>query len=450
MLRWIQGSVGLVLVLALPAAAAASATDLSPAPNTISPSSFVASAKVDGPATLTITPEGASQPVFSAPLKVEGVKVDDLASGPYVATWRTGETATYSSFVVRGATPPVAGGAPTTTGATVAQAPPGDLYLEGTGLVLATRFHNFVWSGPNGEDPHGWLTLNGYYTLHATVTCVALAPDSAVLGYRIDTGDYAGRGFLTWAEGPGPMGAGGYVHYAGILPAPPTTCPAPGAPPPPGFQNGGTGPVQEGAVGRRAEGVNRSPTAIVDLFPRLDGSAPSGPFTAYAGLDGQADGIELTLYPDGGSEPATRLALHADPGDLQWRGDLTDLPDGPYVAAWALDRGNGDAETVLSSFVHGGTAAGSAIAPPQGASVACAKLARARRACSLRLPISGLDRAWVSVTRERRTVVSHAVGFAGGTARLPGVSRLRAGAYGLTVGAKRGGHVYARLGLMLR
>jgi hypothetical protein len=450
-------------LLALPSTASAAATDLSPAPNALSPGSLVASAKADVATTLTITPEGASEAVFTAPMKVEGdkasAKVDDLASGPYVATWRAGDATTYSSFVVgAGSTPPVVRGRPT-TGATKAQAPPGGLYLEGSGLVLATRFHNFVWTGPNGEDPRGWLTLNGAYTLHATVTCVALGPDpgqgvsaGAVLGYRVDTGPYAGRGWINWAEGPGPLGPGGYVHYAGLLPQPPTSCPAPGDPPPPGFSMAGSGPVQEGAVGRRTEGGRRGPARIVDLFPRVDGLAPPGPFTAYAGLDGDADGVTLTLYADGGSEPVVRQALQADPGDPQWTADLTDLADGAFVANWTLDRGAGDTDTILSSFGHGSSGAGATagVAPVQGASVACAKRAHARTACSLRLPISGLDRAWVAVTRNGRTVVRHAIAFAGATARLPGVSRLKPGSYGLTVGASRAGHVYARLGFMVR
>jgi hypothetical protein len=463
MARWIHGLVCLVLVAALPAAASASATELSPAANSLSPTSFVASARVDGPATLTITPEGASEAVFSAPMKVEGdrasVRVDGLAPGPYVATWRTGGASTYSSFVA-GVSPPAPPAKPVSGGARqlrarAAQAPPGGLYFEGSGLVLQTRFHNFVWSGANGEDPHGWLTLNGAYTLHATVTCASVgpvpgqgAPAGVVLGYRIDTGSYAGRGWINWAEGPGPLGPGGYVHYAGVVPQPPTSCPAPGDPPPPLFSLAGSGPVQEGAVGRRTEPGGRRPTSIIDLFPRIDGAVPSGPFAAFAGVDGAAEGVTLTLYPDGGSEPVARQPLRTDPGEMQWTAEVTDLADGPFVAAWTLDRGHGDSETVLSSFVHAssGVGASSGVAAVQGASVSCG----ARKACSVRLPISGLDRAWFAVTRNGRTVVQRAADFTGSTARLPGVRRLRAGVYGLTVAAARAGHVYARLGFRLR
>jgi hypothetical protein len=456
-----------MLAATLPAGASAAATDLAPPANSLSPASFVASANVDGPVTLTITPEGASEPVFNAPMKVEGekasVRVDDLASGPYIATWRTDAATTYSSFVVGASTPPppatpVSGGAQQLR-ATAAQAPPGGLYFEGSGLVLQTRFHNFVWTGANGEDPHGWLTLNGAYTLHATVTCATVGPvpgqgtpAGVVLGYRIDTGPYAGHGWINWAEGPGPLGAGGYVHYAGVLPQPPTTCPAPGDSPPPGFSMAGSGPVQEGAVGRRTQPGARRPTSIIDLFPRIDGAVPSGPFTAFAGVDGAAEGVTLTLYPDGGSAPVAHQALHTDPGDMQWKGDVADLDDGPFIAVWTLDRGGRDTETVLSSFVHAssGVGASTGVASMQGASVSCAKRGGARKACRVRLPISGLDRAWFAVTRKGRTVVQRAAVFSGGTAQLPGVGRLRAGLYGLTVTAARAGHVYARLGFRLR
>ena len=71
-----------------------------------------------------------------------------------------------------------------------------------------------------------------------------------MIGYRIVSGQNVGQGFLVSVIDNGPP-AGGLpvdeVPYSGLLPVPPTSCPAPGAPAPPSdlLQTGG-GPLTSG------------------------------------------------------------------------------------------------------------------------------------------------------------------------------------------------------------
>jgi hypothetical protein len=134
---------------------------------------------------------------------------------------------------------------PTSSGG---QAPTGDSAF-GEGRVLLTDFVGSVEAGPNGENPVGTLTLRGYLDFTTTVTCVRIAGNAVVGGHRIDSGPMAGRGFLQSSLDNGPPIDGRPVDdtiYTGVLPAPPTTCPAPGDPPPPELSHTGGGPFLRG------------------------------------------------------------------------------------------------------------------------------------------------------------------------------------------------------------
>jgi hypothetical protein len=134
---------------------------------------------------------------------------------------------------------------PTSSGG---QAPTGDSAF-GEGRVLLTDFHGSVEAGPNGENPVGTLTLRGYLDFTTTVTCVRITGNAIVGGHRIDTGPMAGRGFLQSSLDNGPPVDGRPVDdtiYTGLLPVPPTTCPAPGDPPPQEMSSTGGGPFLRG------------------------------------------------------------------------------------------------------------------------------------------------------------------------------------------------------------
>jgi hypothetical protein len=128
------------------------------------------------------------------------------------------------------------------------QAPTGDSAF-GEGRVLLTDFLGSVEAGPNGEDPVGTLTLRGYLDFTTTVTCVRISGNAVVGGHRIDSGPMAGRGFLQSSLDNGPPIDGRPVDdtiYTGLLRAPPTTCPAPGEPPPSELSHTGGGPFLRG------------------------------------------------------------------------------------------------------------------------------------------------------------------------------------------------------------
>ena len=219
------------------------------------------------------------------------------------------------------------------------------LYLQGSGQLEGARFHNFVVTG-DGQQPRGWLSVSGAYTLHAVATCASVAPDAAVLGYRIDAGSNAGRGWLVSVQ----YGGSGTVVYAGTLPAPPATCPAPGSPAPPGFMSVGSGPVQNGSL-IKSDAAPAGPTAVVDFVPPTGAFVGPGPFTAFAGLNGDdADKVTLALYPGGGPVPIfTTTAVHGADG-LDAQADVPALPPGPYTATWTLTRHDGSTATASSAF----------------------------------------------------------------------------------------------------
>jgi hypothetical protein len=127
--------------------------------------------------------------------------------------------------------------------------PPGSDYTVGSGHVLETDFVGSGYSGPNGENPVGTLTLTGYLDFTATLTCGHAAGNAVVGGYRIETGKMAGRGFISSSVDNGPPRHGRPVDvtvYSGYLPKPPVDCPAPGDPPPRGFVSTGGGPFTRG------------------------------------------------------------------------------------------------------------------------------------------------------------------------------------------------------------
>jgi hypothetical protein len=133
-------------------------------------------------------------------------------------------------------------------GSSGGQAPIGDSAV-GEGRVLLTDFRGSVTAGPNGENPIGTLTLRGYLDFTATVTCVRISGNAIVGGHRIDDGPRAGQGFIQSSLDNGPPVDGRPVDdtiYTGLLPAPPTTCPAPGDPPPADMSSTGGGPFLRG------------------------------------------------------------------------------------------------------------------------------------------------------------------------------------------------------------
>lgn len=119
----------------------------------------------------------------------------------------------------------------------------------GSGRVLQTDFTGSGYSGPNGENPVGTLTLSGFLNFTATVTCSNSSGNAVVSGYRIDTGERAGWGFLTSSIDNGRPRNGRPVDvsvYSGYLRRPPVNCPSPGDSPPHGFRSTGGGPFTRG------------------------------------------------------------------------------------------------------------------------------------------------------------------------------------------------------------
>jgi virginiamycin B lyase len=147
-------------------------------------------------------------------------------------------------------------GAPTTA---IAVADPAPISVTGSGNVEGVQFDLSVTAGPYGQNPSGHLSLGGDFNFDATPTCVNVSGDSEVVGYRIDTGPDAGKGFLS-SSGPGPpwlfpvsppdngpppdpsapnviytapdQSGSVAITYAGVLNSPPRACPSPDSPQP--------------------------------------------------------------------------------------------------------------------------------------------------------------------------------------------------------------------------
>ena len=98
----------------------------------------------------------------------------------------------------------------------------------GTGHFALTTFEGAAESGPNGENPRGFVHLTGFYNFEATVTCLNVSGNRAVIGYRIDTGPTAGQGFQVEIADNGPTPPGGaptdeVIGYTDLA-VPPTVC----------------------------------------------------------------------------------------------------------------------------------------------------------------------------------------------------------------------------------
>lgn len=118
--------------------------------------------------------------------------------------------------------------------------------VTGSGVVAATQFTIAVAGGPFGQDPSGSLELQGFFNFTATATCMNIASNAGVVGFRIDSGPRAGQGFLAASE---PDASGHTVQYSAVLTAPPTACPPDDAPAPPdAIENGGGGGVFSGQL----------------------------------------------------------------------------------------------------------------------------------------------------------------------------------------------------------
>ena len=145
-----------------------------------------------------------------------------------------------------------------------------------------------------------------------------------------------------------PAEGGGYIVYAGFLSKPPTTCPTPGAPPPPGFSPGASGPVQGGFV-RKSDSPPPGPTDIVDVLPGAGATVPARPFVAFADLNGDgAASLTLALVRERDSKTIRTMPVRPNPSSLDARAEVPALPGGHYLAAWTLYRTDGTTSTTTS------------------------------------------------------------------------------------------------------
>jgi hypothetical protein len=136
-------------------------------------------------------------------------------------------------------------------GSAVGQVPTGDSVV-GSGHVNVTDFTVSIQAGRNGENPTGSLALSGFggaLNFTATPTCLNVSGNAAVGGFQI-AGSFLGfEGFLASVVDNGPPVNGQPVDtvvYSGLLPTAPTTCPAPGEPPPPELFSTLGGPLTSG------------------------------------------------------------------------------------------------------------------------------------------------------------------------------------------------------------
>jgi hypothetical protein len=144
----------------------------------------------------------------------------------------------------------VAAAAVIVPGAAQAQSPPRDSVI-GAGHVLSTDFIVSVQAGPNGENPTGFGTLSGFVNGNVIPTCLNVSGNTAVDGWRFVDGPTVGQGFISEVHDNGSPVNGVPVDttiYNGYLPTAPTSCPAPGDPPPSGFTSVGAGPLTSGDV----------------------------------------------------------------------------------------------------------------------------------------------------------------------------------------------------------
>jgi virginiamycin B lyase len=116
----------------------------------------------------------------------------------------------------------------------------------GSGTVLTTQFNVSVTGGPFGQDPTGSIEIQGAYNFTATATCMNIADNAGVVGFRIDDGPQMGEGFIAGSEPDAPYRT---VQFSAVVAAPPTRCPPDDAPSPPGtVDSAGGGEVEDGQI----------------------------------------------------------------------------------------------------------------------------------------------------------------------------------------------------------
>ena len=204
--------------------------------------------------------------------------------------------------------------------ATAAVPAPAPVAINGSGTVAATQYSISVNAGPFGENPTGTLSLTGFFTFDATASCVNEGGQDGVAGFRIDTGDLAGMGFLSASQASNGIGDGA-ILYSGILPTPPMACPPPGTPPPALSGQGGGGTVQ-GTLGHTGGPDHPVP------FQQLTFATPATPGAVSQAGDGpvwfaEPSANRIASVPDDESgqitegdeliPPASPGAVSADP-----------------------------------------------------------------------------------------------------------------------------------------
>jgi virginiamycin B lyase len=195
--------------------------------------------------------------------------------------------------------------------------------ISGSGSVAATHYSISVDAGPFGQDPSGTLSVNGFFTFDATLTCVNEVGQDGVAGFRVNDGPWAGQGFLTASQSAGGVGPGA-ILYSGTLPTPPANCPPPGSPPPPVLANQGGGGTVQGTLVHT--GGPDHPLPFQQLtFPT---PAPAGAVT-------QASDGTLWFAEPGAGRIATA------PDDESGTVTEYDVPQGGSVSAIAPDSTGG-------------------------------------------------------------------------------------------------------------
>jgi hypothetical protein len=207
----------------------------------------------------------------------------------------------------------------------------------------------------------------------------------------------------------------------------------------------GSGPVQNGSL-IKSDAAPAGPTAIVDFVPPTGAFVGPGPFTAFAGLNGDdADKVTLALYPGGGPVPIfTTTAVHGADG-LDAQADVPALPPGPYTATWTLTRHDGSTATASSAFTL--------LALPPPIVPLRARVGCRRHACAMTLSDrTSAGNGRFAVRRHRHVVTRGVMRVREGVARIPGLAHLPPGRYELLLlGPGRGnGHVVARAPFRLR